>query len=89
MTYPEHEKADASSAAIQAVEHFLEWAADQKKEMCRSYGVGNQMDPDIRWTPLGQQEQQRLVWEFFDIDPTKIEAERKQMLDAYRKQFDA
>ena len=74
--YPESDKVAAVSKESQACGEFLDWLKQEKKlELCEREGG--------EWLPTFCPTQ-RLLEEFFGIDPNKLEAERRAMLDEMR-----
>ena len=75
--YPEHAKMQAVQAQSQAIGEFLE----NTKYILAEYHEGNGGGEDLLYpvaTPIRQ-----ILADHFDIDLNKIDAEQKQMLDAY------
>lgn len=78
-TYPEHEKLKALGGKSQVVGDFLVWLEEQGFVICEP--TGNQVDN--LWVPLGAS-LEWLLAEHFEIDPEKLETEKRQMLDELR-----
>lgn len=81
--YPEHEKMAAVHEQSQAQGEFLEWLANAKGfVLCER----NTLDwGDDRFVPADQNVE-RLLAEYHDIDLEKVEAEKRAMLDRCRRQ---
>jgi hypothetical protein len=77
MTYPEHEKLKALGDSNQIVGDFIEWLSEQGYEICRWNDSGTHC------LPVHLHRDQMLA-DFFEIDRDKLEAEKRQMLDALR-----
>lgn len=76
--YPEHEKLSAISELSQAIGEFLEW--------CQGKGWVLAEIPDeydFTWFPISYSTN-TLLARHFGIDLDRLEAEKKQMLDAIR-----
>lgn len=72
--YPEHTKLGEISDESQAIGDFLSAAMDEDIFLCAYDDVSG------RWLPV-QKTIEMLLAEHFDIDPAKIEAEKRAMLD--------
>lgn len=79
-TYPEHEKLRAISDKSQAIGEFLEWADAHGMFLARYQKRGALDEP----VPVGTSVTELLA-EFYGIDLTKIETEKRAMLDAMRR----
>ena len=82
MDYPEHEKAKTLCREIEAVREFIDWLQKEKDlDICEFHDDGRR-DPYFPY----QGSVSNLLEEFFGIDPRKLEAEKRQMLDEIRKE---
>lgn len=77
--YPECDKLDKAHATIVAFLQFLEWASSEKKVFLCEY---NKEYEAYFLTSRAED----LLYEFFGIDQTKLEQERRAMLDKLRKE---
>ena len=75
-TYPEHIKLKAVAEKTQAISEFLSWCADEKDIYLGEHVDGSELN--------GPGRTQELIAEFFDIDQSKIETEKRAMLEAMR-----
>ncbi len=73
--YPEHEKMLAVKEESQAIGEFLEYSGYVL--MKHDHGYGGEIVPAPVMDSI-----EVILAEYFDIDLTKIEAERRQMLEA-------
>lgn len=81
-TYPEHEKMGKIADKSQAIGEFLEWATAERGLHLAEYRTFEDADREVLtvvYTPV-----QELLAEFFGIDLTAIEREKRAMLDAMR-----
>lgn len=77
--YPEHEKLKLVQPLSQACGAFLEWLGEQGYTIC-------EMDEHDRRWPV-QKSRDRLLAEHFEIDPDKLEAEKRAMLAKLNPDF--
>ena len=84
--YPEHDKLTKVSAESQTIGEFLEWLEDTEKVHLARYEEleGFLGGPREMLTPY-HYDISELMAKFFGIDLDKIEAEKRQMLDAIRE----
>jgi hypothetical protein len=83
MKYPQHEKLAAVAEQSQAIGEFLDWLQDTRVPpvvLCRVI-PGQSFDP---WAPVGRSTEQLLA-EYFGVDLTALEAEKRAMLAEIRK----
>lgn len=78
MEYPEHEKMKAIQPETQTIGNFLGWLTEDKEVILAMYprkGVGlcETFYP-----------KDKLLEEYFDIDPIKVETEKRLMLEEMR-----
>lgn len=78
--YPEHDKLKEVQPLSQAIGEFLEWCAQEGREMVLAEWVN-----DGSWMLPASTSTEKLLAQFFQIDLDKIEAEKQQMLDHIRK----
>jgi len=92
MSYPEHEKLNKVKDTSQSIGEFLEWMKGTKHFwICQVVDVEPEDDEDY----AGQDRREefapayegteKLLAEYFNIDLKKLEAEKEQMLDDFRK----
>ena len=83
MDYPEHEKLKAIHPQSQAIGEFFDWLQNEKAVVLGVWQVSSAGVDEIfpTYQPI-----QEMLEEFFDIDPKKLEAEKRQMLDEIRKE---
>lgn len=74
--YPESDKVLAVQKQSQACGEFLDWLKQEKLLMLCE-------DINGEWMPTFKSTE-KLLQEFFDIDPDKLEKERRAMLDELR-----
>lgn len=86
--YPEHEKLKAVHIQSQACGEFLEWLAREKNySLCYYYAPSPEEDDDGAeegYVPVSIRIEDLLA-EHFGIDLNKLEAEKRAMLDEFRK----
>ena len=79
--YPEHQKLHAVVDQTQAIGEFMEWLGTQQYIVCEWQARTGE-------DPAGYYPVQRPInsWlaQYFGIDPAKIEAEKRHMLDTIR-----
>jgi hypothetical protein len=80
MPYPEHEKMKAVEPAMTAVRQFIDWLACEKEFEIAEW-AGDNLSVIHTSSPA-------LLAEYFEIDETKLEAERRKMLFKCRKAND-
>lgn len=80
MQYPEHEKLQALKGANQTVGEFLEWL-EEDNVILSKWGEGDALFPIYK-------SKEDLIAGFFGIDQNKLEAEKRQMLEALRSAHD-
>jgi hypothetical protein len=81
--YPECDKLHRVSGDVSTLHEFLEWLASNGLQVCRLEETG-QFDgngPVEHYFPIREQ-REALVQRFFEIDPVKLEQERRAMLAA-------
>lgn len=82
--YPECEKLSGAASERLSIESFFDWLDDKKFTVCeRSEG--------INWSeylPVTTS-RDRLILDFLGVDPVKLEAERRAMLDELQAKADA
>jgi hypothetical protein len=78
VEYPEHEKLKALGGANQTVGDFIEWLGQKGWEIAR-------MNEHDELVPIFKR-RDTLIAEFFEIDPNKLKAEKRAMLDSIRSQ---
>lgn len=80
--YPEHEKLFNIKDKSQTVGEFLDWLSGVK-----GYTICEWSDKCLEYRHIWETTQ-LLLEDFFNIDGTKLEAEKRQMLDEIRKPLD-
>ena len=83
--YPEHEKLSALNGKNQTIGEFLEWLNDNGYTICEWQNSG---DEDRGYYPVGRSLTSWLS-QYFQIDPVKIEQEKRVMLGELRAANDA
>jgi hypothetical protein len=78
--YPEHEKMSTIVDKSQAIGEFLEWIRESKKFTVCVWNPWNGQFSPIR-TSID-----KLLAEYFEIDLSKIEQEKQNMLEEIRRQ---
>lgn len=83
--YPEHTRLSAIHDKSQAIGEFLEWLGDNGYSICEFQEARSIDHPDATdgFYPLHRSIQSWLA-QYFQIDPAKIEREKRQMLDEIR-----
>jgi hypothetical protein len=77
--FPEHEKMAKITDKSQAIGEFLTWLGDEKSIYLTDHSDYRLEGIPVQWGPL--------LYEFFEIDPVKIETEKRAMLDEMRATF--
>jgi hypothetical protein len=77
-TYPEHEKLEALDGKNQLIGSFLDWLADEEEVNLCVYADNDRLVSYRKSTP-------DIIAKFFDIDPVKLEDEKRAMLDSTQK----
>lgn len=80
LEYPEHEKLGKINTKSQAIGEFMEWLQTEKGVRLAHYP---ETKPDELWPWHVPTE--KLLAEFFGIDLKKLEEEKQDMLDKFRK----
>lgn len=80
--YPEHDKLQALDGANQTIGEFLEWLNDNRYSICEWQNYG---DEDARGYYPVHRSPQSWIAQYFQIDPVKIEQEKRHMLDLIRQ----
>lgn len=87
MTYPEHDKLSAIADQSQAIGEFMEWLKDgarpQQPRLFLAHYVEGEECPVPLHTPT-----EDLLAEYFEIDQSKLEQEKRAMLDSLRARHD-
>ncbi len=82
--YPEHEKLDAIKNLSQAINDFLDWAAEEEDlVLCEPGDLTQYGEPSAYRLPTFISHK-TLLARHFDIDLDRLEAEKRAMLDAIR-----
>jgi hypothetical protein len=84
MDYPEHEKLKLVRHKTQFVHDFLEQCGEEGVGLCRATDNPNSRG-DSDYCPIHRTERDKILYEFIQVDPNKLEKERVQMLDECRK----
>jgi hypothetical protein len=80
--FPEHDKLELVKNRSQTVGEFLEWLRDESGwTLCEEFTVDN-------FVPI-HLTTEKILAKYFDIDPEKLEAEKRKMLASIRCQGDA
>jgi len=79
--YPEHERLKALEGKNQTIGEFIEWLSDNRYIICEWHNLG---DEDARGYYPVNRSPQSWIAQYFQIDPAKIEAEKRAMLDIQR-----
>ena len=78
--YPLNHEFERVSDLTHAIANFLEWAEEQKGlRLCEPY------KPQYSWFVPIHNSKEQLLLEFFGIDLTALEREKKQMIDESMK----
>lgn len=89
--YPEHDKVKALEVVSQNAGEFLDWLIEEKEFYLCEWRDCKQADPgnNVEFEPSGFFPDHRsinsLLYEFFDIDSKKLEAEKNKILEEFRK----
>lgn len=75
-TYPEHDKMEAAQPAARVIGEFLEWMTGPRGLEIVRYQRGNRVTVPV--------DIETLLYQYFEIDRDKIEAEKQQILDDIR-----
>jgi hypothetical protein len=88
--YPEHARQALIVDKSQAIGEFIEWLTSEHGYVIAEWGTGEPGDDrsEHRLWPVNRGIQSWLA-QYFQIDPAKIEAEKRAMLDAMRAQHEA
>lgn len=78
--YPEHTKLRADESRRETAQEFIDWLQSQRFVICASVPVGLHH----RYLPIESSEA-TLIAMFLGIDEAKLEAEKRDMLDALAK----
>jgi hypothetical protein len=78
--YPEHDKITALGGANQHIGAFIEWLNDNRYTICEWQNAG---DEGRGYFPVSRSINSWL-YQYFQIDPVKIEQEKRSMLDELR-----
>jgi hypothetical protein len=84
MKYPEHEKLEIIQAQSQVIGEFLEWLTGTRELILAHYPIlesNGKASAHLFPAPI---KQAKLIAEFFGIDLTKLEKEKRAMLDILR-----
>ena len=73
--YPEHEKMRAVKTESQAIGEFLEWIHEEKGLFLARYEEGANWPSSVNYST------EKILAEHFDIDLSKIEAEKLAMIE--------
>jgi hypothetical protein len=84
MNFPEHDKLSKIRDESQVIGEFLEWLYDEKEVILCKVRGDEYADTYGLHSPVNLNTQDLLA-DFFEIDLTKLEQEKQQMLDALRK----
>ncbi len=80
MEYPEHEKLTVIKEKSQLLGEFLEWARSSNYEFCNRVVI----DKGSAWEKVEYQPNrapiEKILADFYEIDLTKLEFEKQQML---------
>ena len=79
--WPEHEKMAKVQVESQAIGEFIEWLGSQDMLICRATG---EEKTDYPYIPA-YENIERLLARHFNIDLTKIEEEKRAMLEEMRR----
>jgi hypothetical protein len=81
--YPELEKMKATRAEADTLTRFVDWLEENDMRICKRVKVS----PLYRGSPYESISEsfEKLFARFFEVDLDKIEAERRQILDAQRE----
>ena len=80
IQYPLSNKLERVSDLTHAIANFLEWAEKQKGlRLCEPY------KPQYSWFVPVHASKEQLLLEFFDINLSALESEKKQMANEYVK----
>lgn len=74
-TYPQHEKLISIKDQLLAIADFLDWLNNEKVILLASYG-----NSDSNWLTPDGTAKDRLLAEYFEIDPVELETEKRAML---------
>lgn len=77
LKYPTCALLSKEHAKIRAITNFLGFAHEEK-------GL-SLMNPNVSWSVQREPEVEKLVLEYFGIDPVKLEDERREMIEALQE----
>lgn len=78
--YPEHDKLVALDGSNQTIGDFIEWLNDNRYVICEWQNSG---DEERGYYPV-HRSPASWISQYFQIDPVKIEQEKRAMLDLIR-----
>jgi len=81
MTYPEHEKLKKIQKQSQTIGTFLDWLQNERKPTLQLCQVDTEVEHYYP-THVGIQD---LLSEYFKIDLVKLEKEKREILDEFRR----
>ena len=87
--YPEHEKLHQVKDKSQAIGEFLDWLGNEREpraQLCEL--VKSEDTEDYEFTPIVKNIQMILA-EYFKIDLEKLEKEKRDILDDFRKRAES
>jgi len=90
MSYPECDKLSSRTAEWDAIYPFIEWLLEKKIWLAQTitkreyYGEGYEDEPMDTMVPI-LQSLDNILYEYFDVDPNKLERERRELLSSLRK----
>ncbi|TET26073.1 MAG: hypothetical protein E3J73_05110 [Candidatus Bathyarchaeum sp.] len=79
--YPECAKLDDNWDAYVALQHFFQWLRSKKMTICKLFGKDKEYQ---EFCPITKNAVE-LAYEYLGIDATKLERERRVMLEEVRK----
>jgi len=90
MSYPECDKLNERTQEWDAIYPFMEWLLEKKIWLAQTitkreyYGEDYEDEPMAAMVPI-LQSLDNILYEYFDVDPNKLERERRELLSSLRK----
>src|ERR1019366_574338 len=81
--YPECTKLDIHHEKILILQRFLDWCEEREPHVMLA--KEEELNPGEELTPITGRRLELLIYKYFEIDPVKLETERRTMLDEQRK----
>lgn len=77
MKYPEHEKLSSRKEEHENISEFMEWLEARGFRICEV----DKTRPALYYTTYLEKHPVKILSEYFEVDPKKLDAEKQQMLD--------